>query len=274
MLEMRTIPRFLLGEAAAFAVAALVHAGVIPVGYEHQGAAVPEGTIGAVLLAGFALMWALPGWTRAIGIAAQGFALMGSLIGLYVGMIGVGPHTAPDFVFHAGIVLTLLWGLVVATREAKRGEGSAAGEAGGARLAAVRVAQVLIRATGLLQLVLGLLFWTGNLLVAVPFHLFNGLLFVVLLLVQTALAAWSGARWPLVLLTAGWALFVPVFGMTQGAILPGDLHWIVRTAHLLVGLVAMGLGERLAAAARARLRPDGARLATQEATRLVSGATA
>jgi hypothetical protein len=100
------------------------------------------------------------------------------------------------------------------------------------------------------------------------------MLFVVLLLVLAGLAAWSGARWPLVLFAAVWALFVPAFGMTQGAILPGNLHWIVRAAHLLVGLVAMGIGERLATAARARLQPDGVRLPTQEATRLVSGATA
>jgi hypothetical protein len=46
--------------------------------------------------------------------------------------------------------------------------------------------------------------------------------------------------------------------MTQAAILPGDLHWIVRLAHLLVGLVAMGLGERLAVSAKARLQGAGA----------------
>jgi hypothetical protein len=264
---MPTIRLVLLGEAIAFGLAALVHAGALPLGYEFEGAYVPEGIIGAVLLAGVALTWALPRWSRAIGIAAQGFALVGSLIGLYVGVIGVGPHTVPDFVFHAGIVLTLLWGLVVAAR-------GQPGEAGGARLAGVSVAQVLIRATGLLQIVLGLLFWTGNLLVAVPFHIFDGLLFVVLLLVQSALAAWAGVPWALVLVAVLWVLFVPVFGMTQGAILPGDLHWIVRAAHLLVGLVAMGLGERLATAARAHLRPGGTRLPTPRATRLMSGATA
>jgi hypothetical protein len=255
---MQPIRLFLLGEAVAFGAAALVHADILPLGYAHDGASVPEGIIGAVLLAGFVLTWALPAWARAIGIAAQGFALMGSLIGLYVGVIGVGPHTIPDFVFHAGIVLALLWGLVVATRA----------EDGGARLAAVTVVQMLVRATGFLQLALGLVFWTGNLLVAVPFHLFSGMLFVVLLLVQAGLAAWSGAPWPLILLTAVWALFVPVFGVTQGAILPGDFHWIVRVAHLLVGLVAMGLGERLAASARERLRDAAAHRPTHAAPAL------
>jgi hypothetical protein len=249
-----TIRLFLAGEGAAFLVAALVHAGVLPLGYEHAGAAVPEGIIGAVLLAGLALTWLLPARLRAIATAAQGFALMGSLVGLYVGVIGVGPHTVPDLVFHAGIVLTLLWGLVVATRETDGAPETKAGSGRGARtrLAAVGVAQTLIRATGLLQLALGLAFWTGRLLVAVPFHIFNGLLFVVLLLVQAGLAAWAGAPWRLVLVAIAWALLVPVFGLAQATILPGELHWIVQGAHLLIGLVAMEVAERLAAAARRR----------------------
>jgi hypothetical protein len=238
---MPTIRHFLLGEAVAFGLAALVHAGILPLGYEHEGAYVPEGIIGVVLLAGFGLTWALPAWTRQIGIAAQGFALTGSLIGLYVGVIGVGPHTVPDFVFHVGIVLALLSGLVLAAR----------GEDGSARLAAVTVAQTLVRATGLLQVALGLLFWTGHLLVAVPFHTFNGMLFVVLLLVQAGLAAWAGGVSRLVVFAIVWALVVPVFGVRQGAILPGEFHWMVRLAHLLVGLVAMGVAEQLAASAKA-----------------------
>jgi hypothetical protein len=252
---MKSIRLFLLGEAIAFGAAALVHAGILPLGYEHEGAYVPEGIIGAVLLAGFVLTWVLPTWVRGIGMAAQGFALMGSLIGLYVGVIGVGPHTVPDFVFHAGIVLALLWGLVVATRH----------EDGSARLAAVAILQTLVRATGLLQIALGLLFWTGNLLVAVPFHIFVGMLFVVLLVVQAGLAAWAGGPRRLVLFTIAWALVVPAFGQTQGAILQGDFHWIVRVAHLLVGLVAMGPGERLAASARTHLQIGGRHQSTRVA---------
>ena len=95
--------------------------------------------IGTVLLARLALTWLLAARSAAIGIGAQGFALTGPLIGLYLGLISVGSHPPPDFVFHAGIVLALLWGLVVATR----GEGTP----GGARFAAATVVRVLIRAT-------------------------------------------------------------------------------------------------------------------------------
>jgi hypothetical protein len=34
--------------------------------------------------------------------------------------------------------------------------------------------------------------------------------------------------------------------MTQAAVLPGDLHWLVQVLHLLVGLGAIGQAESLA----------------------------
>ena|SRR5687768_11261200 len=255
-----TIRLFLLLGGFSFFAASLAHLGVLVQGYEHEGAYIPESIIGAVLLAGFALTFVLPSRARAVGIAAQSIALMGSLIGLYVSVIGIGPHTVPDLVFHVGIVLALLWGLVVAARGGST--------RGGARLASVTVVRVLIRATGLLQVALGLAFWSGNLRVALPFHIFNGILFVLLLLAQTGLAAWAGVKWQLVLFALVWAVLVPTFGMTHPAMLPGDLHRIVELVHMLVGLVAIGLGERLASAARARFQGTGPRQPTQEAAGL------
>jgi hypothetical protein len=38
-----------------------------------------------------------------------------------------------------------------------------------------------------------------------------------------------------------YALIVPVFGVTQTALLVGSLHWLIQTAHLLVGLGALAL---------------------------------
>ena len=100
---------FLLAEAAAFLAAALTHLGVLVRGYEHREAATAESVIGAVLLAGFALTWVLPARTRAIGTATQGFALMGTYIGAFVAVIGVGPSTPPDIAFHVGMLLALFW---------------------------------------------------------------------------------------------------------------------------------------------------------------------
>src|SRR5438105_15124038 len=72
--------------------------------------------IGAVLLIALALTWALPAWTRRVGIVAQAFALLGTLVGAFTIAIGVGPRTVPDVVYHAAILLALAWGLAVAAR--------------------------------------------------------------------------------------------------------------------------------------------------------------
>ena len=50
----------------------------------------------------------------------------------------------------------------------------------------------------------------------------------------------KGSRW----LGVGsmiYALLVPAFGLTQTLILVGNLHWLIQTAHLLVGIGAMVL---------------------------------
>jgi hypothetical protein len=112
----QTIRLFLLLEGASFVLAGLVHFGVLARGYEHGSAAIAESVIGAVLLIALGLTWALPASTRAVGIAAQGFGLLGTLVGAFTIAIGVGPRTMPDVVYHAAILLALAWGLIVAAR--------------------------------------------------------------------------------------------------------------------------------------------------------------
>ena len=112
----RLLRLFLLLEGASFVLAGLVHFGVLARGYEHGSAAPAESVIGSVLLVALALSWGLPAWTRTIGIVAQGFALLGTLVGAFTIAIGVGPRTLPDVVYHAAILLALACGLVVAAR--------------------------------------------------------------------------------------------------------------------------------------------------------------
>jgi hypothetical protein len=106
----------LLSEAAVFAFAALVHAGVLVEGYEHREARIAESVLAGVLFIGFMLSWIRTSWTRKVGIAAQGFALFGTLVGLFTIIAGVGPRTIPDIVYHLGIVCVLVWGVVVAVQ--------------------------------------------------------------------------------------------------------------------------------------------------------------
>ena len=111
-----TVRLLLLLEGASFVFAGLVHFGVLARGYEHGSAAIAESVIGAVLLVALTLTWVLPAWARALGIAAQAFALLGTLVGAFTIAIGVGPRTVPDVVYHAVILLVLAWGLVVTAR--------------------------------------------------------------------------------------------------------------------------------------------------------------
>src|SRR5919108_3619354 len=107
---------FLVVEAAAFGLAALVHAGVLAHGYEHWKAATAESVIGAVLLVGLLVTFANPHSSRTAGLAAQGFALLGTCVGLFTIAIGVGPRTVFDLVLHAFFVVTLIVGLVLVAR--------------------------------------------------------------------------------------------------------------------------------------------------------------
>jgi hypothetical protein len=107
----RKIRILMLFEAATFVAASLIHSGVMVAGYEHQQARIAEGVIAIVLLVGGALTWIRPAWTRQAGLAAQGFALLGTLVGIFTIIVGVGPRTVPDIAYHLAIVVVLIWGL-------------------------------------------------------------------------------------------------------------------------------------------------------------------
>lgn len=42
---------------------------------------------------------------------AQIFALLGTMVGVFTMIAGVGPQTAPDAAFHIGVLAFLAWGL-------------------------------------------------------------------------------------------------------------------------------------------------------------------
>ncbi len=123
---------------------------------------------------------------------------------------------------------------------------------------ATTVAQTLVRVTGLTQVTLGLLFWTGRQLTLVPLHMLVGFALVLSLWTLALLAARSGVNPGLVALAAVWGLLMPLFGLTQTQLLPGDFHWVIQVLHLFVGLAAIGQGEGLAAQIKRAQRPGAA----------------
>ena len=113
--------------------------------------------------------------------------------------------------------------------------------------------QMGIRAAWVVQLVLGVLFWTGNALGLVDLHQLLGILLVLALWTQAVLAARAGVEPRLVAVAAVWGLLVVIVGLTQTSLLTGSLHWLVQVIHLLLGIGLIGLAERLATGAKARL---------------------
>src|SRR5919201_6142299 len=106
----QTIRLLLLLEAVSFVLAGLVHFGVLTDVDRDPQAATAESTIAAVLLVGFGLSWVWPSRARAIGLAEQAFALTFTVVGAYLSVAGIGPHTVPDVGFHVAILLALVWG--------------------------------------------------------------------------------------------------------------------------------------------------------------------
>ena len=113
--------------------------------------------------------------------------------------------------------------------------------------------QMGIRVLGVVQLLLGVLFWTGNALGLVDLHQFLGILLVLALWTQAALAHRAGVPGGLVAGAAVYGLIVPIVGLTQRELLPGSAHWVIQVIHLLLGIGLIGLAESLATRAKARL---------------------
>jgi hypothetical protein len=111
---------------------------------------------------------------------------------------------------------------------------------------ATTVIQMLVRLIGLIMIVLGLLFWTGNALNLIGLHMMLGIGLVLLLWALAIVAARGGVSLRLVALGIAWGLIVVALGMTQSRLLPGDAHWVIKVLHLLVGVAALGIAERLA----------------------------
>jgi hypothetical protein len=119
---------------------------------------------------------------------------------------------------------------------------------------AILTLQWLIRVCAVVQITLGGLFWTGNAYALLPLHMLTGIVLVLGLWVQSGLAARAGLGWPVLVLAFVWGVIVVGLGMTQDSLLTGDLHWLIKVVHLLVGLGAVGQAESLAVRSLRRIQ--------------------
>jgi len=106
---------------------------------------------------------------------------------------------------------------------------------------------MLVRFSGHVTFVLGVLFWTHRASGLIPWHIRLGFVLVVALWLLAALAARAGARPAAVAGALLLGLLLPVVGIAQLRVLQGSNHWIIQVVHLLLGLLAIGAAESLSA---------------------------
>ncbi len=112
--------------------------------------------------------------------------------------------------------------------------------------------QIVARSIAVVQVALGIVVWTGHGDALIPVHVTVGLLLVVDLWAAVALGLRSSAPAGLAVLALVWSVGMPVFGLVQTSLLPGDAHVAIEVLHLVVGLAALGLVEALARSSRRR----------------------
>lgn len=115
----------------------------------------------------------------------------------------------------------------------------------------MKISTMLLRLFFLVNLVLGILFWSGNEPGGlVLLHMLVGIAFVVLLWVIGTLAALRTGNIGLQVGTFLVGLLIAIVGLSQQNILTGPSHWVVRVVHLLLAVIGIGLAEMAGARVR------------------------
>jgi len=109
--------------------------------------------------------------------------------------------------------------------------------------AILTISHMLVRISGVLLLILGLLIWTEGMRFLIQPHTLLGLVLVLSMWVLAAVSTRAGIPIGLAAGVAVTGLIVLVLGMTQGILLQGSLHWVIQVLHLLIGMGAVAGGE-------------------------------
>ncbi len=113
----------------------------------------------------------------------------------------------------------------------------------------MRIALMVLRITVLINLILGILFWTS--VVDNPgvtlLHIILGILAVLALFTIGIMQGLRGGSLGLALATFVVGFLLAFVGLFQTRWLPepNPNHWIIQVIHLLLGLSAIGLGEMI-----------------------------
>ena len=108
----------------------------------------------------------------------------------------------------------------------------------------VRIAVNIVRIGVLIQLVSGIVFWTGNADNFQIAHIIIGILVVLALWTLGIAQGMQGGSFGLALATFVVGFLLALVGLFQKQWLV-DNHWIIQVIHLLLGLSAIGLAEMI-----------------------------
>jgi hypothetical protein len=108
----------------------------------------------------------------------------------------------------------------------------------------VRIAINIVRVGVLIELALGILFWTGNVDNLQIVHIVIGILVVLSLWTLGIAQGMQGGSFGLALATFVVGFLLALVGLFQKRWLV-DNHWIIQVIHLLLGLSAIGLAEMI-----------------------------
>lgn len=109
----------------------------------------------------------------------------------------------------------------------------------------LRIALMVLRVTVLVNLILGIIFWTGNADNLQLLHIILGLIAVVSLFTIGIAQGLRGGSFGMALATFVVGFLLAFVGLFQTRWLTGSNHWIIQVIHLILGLAAIGLGERI-----------------------------
>ena len=109
----------------------------------------------------------------------------------------------------------------------------------------VRIAVNIVRVGVLIQIISGILFWTGNADNFQLAHIVIGILIVLSLWTLGIAQGLQGGSFSLALATFVVGFLLALVGLFQKQWLVGSNHWIIQVIHLLLGLSAIGLAEMI-----------------------------
>ncbi|HKO22063.1 MAG TPA: hypothetical protein VJX91_05365 [Candidatus Eisenbacteria bacterium] len=102
---------------------------------------------------------------------------------------------------------------------------------------------MIIRITGIAQLLLGVMIWMGNAGGLIPVHMLIGLIFVIAMWILGFRAMRAGVSPVLAGIVLLWGAAILALGMTQAQLMPGANHAAIQILHVVTGLIGMGLSE-------------------------------